>query len=394
MTAGSEPAPEGRASRQSPWVGLPVPLVQGQTGKVGILLINLGSPDTPGFWPVRRYLKQFLSDPRVVEARGPVWWLILNGLILTRRPKSLARAYRQIWDRKAGGSPLKLITCEQANRLGRSLDGAAVTVDWAMRYGAPSIGEGIDRLMGIGCDRILLFPLYPQYSASTTASALDAAFAQLKSMRHQPAIRIVPPYFAHPAYVSALADGVRRHLANLAWQPEAVLVSFHGLPEVMIARGDPYLDQCRATFRLLGAALGIEDDRCVLAFQSNSGRGSWLRPSTEETIRDLAIAGTRNLVVVMPGFAADCLETLEEIGLRAGPAFLGLGGEQFSVVPCLNASAASIAMLTEIATNELAGWDEASRPHGWKPSCALADAAGGGSTAGTGGRWVRLPGAV
>lgn len=348
--------PTGRASRLSPWAGPPVPSAEGAAGKVGILLINLGSPDTPSFWPVRRYLKQFLSDPRVVEARGPVWWLILNGLILTRRPKSLARAYRQIWDRKAGESPLKVITREQAIRLGRSLGDAAVTVDWAMRYGTPAIGQAIDRLTGMGCDRILLFPLYPQYSASTTASALDAAFAQLKSMRHQPAIRIVPPYFAHPAYISALADSVRHHLANLTWQPEVLLVSFHGLPEAMIAKGDPYQDQCRTTFQLLGEALGIEEGRYVLAFQSNSGRGTWLSPSTEDTIRDLANAGTRNLVVVTPGFAADCLETLEEIGLRAGPAFLRSGGTQFSVVPCLNASAASIALQTAIARGELAGW--------------------------------------
>lgn len=367
--------PEGRASRQSPWVGPPVPSAQGQTDKVGILLINLGSPDAPDFWPVRRYLKQFLTDPRVVEARGPVWWMILNGLILTRRPKSLARAYRQIWDRKAGESPLKVITGEQADRLGRNLGDAAVTVDWAMRYGTPSIGQAIDRLTGIGCDRILLFPLYPQYSASTTASALDAAFAQLKTMRHQPAIRIVPPYFAHPAYISTLADSIRRHLEDLTWQPEVVLVSFHGLPEAMIAKGDPYLDQCRATFRLLGEALGIEGNRYVLAFQSNSGRGTWLSPSTEDTIRDLAIGGTRNLVVVTPGFAADCLETLEEIGLRAGPAFRRHGGEHFSVVPCLNAGAASIAMQAVIARDELAGWGGLSRAHGRKPPRALASAA-------------------
>ena len=356
MTVGSETGTEGRTSWQSPRVGPTFRSVQAPADKVGILLINLGSPQVPDFWPVRRYLKEFLSDPRVVEARGPVWWMILNGLILTRRPRSLARAYRQIWDRRAGDSPLKVVTSAQANRLQRRFDGADVTVDWAMRYGSPSIGRAIDRMMGIGCDRVLLFPLYPQYSAATTASALDAAFTQLKSMRHQPAIRTVPPYYAHPAYISALADSVGRHLADLAWQPEVVLVSFHGLPEAMIARGDPYLEQCRATFRLLGAALGLAENRCILAFQSNSGRGSWLRPFTEDTVRNLADGGTRNLLVVTPGFAADCLETLEEIGLRAGRAFLKHGGRHFSVVPCLNASAASIAMQTAIAADELAGW--------------------------------------
>lgn len=356
MRAGSVPALDARASPQSPGAGPQVASAQSQAGKVGILLINLGSPDSPNFWPVRRYLKQFLSDPRVVEARGPAWWLILNGLILTRRPKSLARAYRQIWVWHAAESPLKAITRAQADRLGRRFDDATVMVDWAMRYGTPSVGRAIDRLMGMGCDRILLFPLYPQYSASTTASALDAAFAQLKSMRHQPAIRSVPPYFAHPAYISALADGVRCHLSNLPWHAEVLLVSFHGLPEAMIARGDPYLDQCRVTFRLLGEALEMADDRYVLAFQSNSGRGAWLTPSTEDTIRDLALSGTRNLVVVTPGFAADCLETQEEIGLRAGPAFLSQGGAHFSVVPCLNASDAAIKMQTAIAKDELVGW--------------------------------------
>ena len=345
-----------------------------QDGRIGILLINLGSPQAPDFWPVRRYLKEFLSDLRVVEARGPVWWLILNGLILTRRPRSLTRAYRQIWDQQAGGPPLKIITGAQAEALGRSFDHSAVTVDWAMRYGAPSIGCGIDRLMGMGCDRILLFPLYPQYSAATTASALDAAFVQLNSMRHQPAIRTVPPYFAHPTYITALADSVRHHLAALAWRPEVVLTSFHSLPEAMIAKGDPYLDQCRTTFRLLDAALGNAEERHLLTFQSNTGRGKWLGPSTEDTIRKLAIGGTRNLVVVTPGFAADCLETLEEIGLRAKRLFREHGGDQFSVVPCLNASAAGVAMQVAIAKDELAGWGALSRPQEREPPGALTSA--------------------
>ena len=359
---------EWQYERQGTGAVLRDPDSHAQGGRVGILLINLGSPQAPDFWPVRQYLKEFLSDPRVVEAQGPVWWLILNGPILTRRPGSLARAYRQIWDRRAGDSPLKVITCAQADRLNRSFDCAAVTVDWAMRYGSPSIGQSIDRLMGMGCDRILLFPLYPQYSAATTASALDAVFAHLKSMRHQPAIRTVPPYFAHPAYISALADSVRRHITALAWQPDVVLASFHSLPDAMITKGDPYLDQCQTTFQLLGAALGISEERYILAFQSNTGRGSWLSPFTEDTIRNLASGGTRNLVVVTPGFAADCLETLEEIRLRAGRVFCKHGGDQFSVVPCLNAAAASIAMQTAIITEELAGWGALSRRHGSVPT--------------------------
>ncbi|MBZ0129571.1 MAG: ferrochelatase [Rhodobacteraceae bacterium] len=341
--------------------------------RVGILLINLGSPQTPDFWPVRRYLKEFLTDPRVIEARGPLWWLILNALVLTRRPGSLAHAYRQIWDHRAGESPLKLITSAQADRLADRF--GAVTVEWAMRYGSPSIGRAIDRLVEIGCERILLFPLYPQYSAATTASAVDAAFAHLKSLRHQPAIRTVPPYFAHPAYISALADSVRRHIKAQPWQPDVVLVSFHGLPEAMVIRGDPYLDQCRTTFQLLGAALGMAEDSYMLAFQSNGGRGSWLGPFTDATIHRLAVEGTRNLVVVTPGFAADCLETLEEIGLRARRDFLRHGGDQFSIVPCLNASATSIAMQAAIVADELAGWYALSRPDGSDPPRVVTEVA-------------------
>lgn len=343
-----------------------------RAGRIGILLINLGSPQSPDFWSVRRHLADFLSDPRVVEARGLVWWLILNGLILNRRPKSLADAYRQIWDQRAGAAPLKVITGAQATALNQSLDDAAVRVEWAMRYGAPSIGQSIDRLTEMGCDRIVLFPLYPQYSAATTASALDAAFAHLKSLRHQPACRTVPPYFAHPAHISALAESVRHHIAALDWEPEMVLASFHSLPQAMIAKGDPYLNQCQTTFRLLGAAMGMPDKKFVLTFQSSTGRGSWLGPFTEETIRSLASAGTRNLLVVAPGFAADCLETLEEIGLRASRVFRDHGGMRLSLVPCLNAGAASIAMLTAIVREELAGWTASPPPQDLIPTPAPA----------------------
>lgn len=327
-------------------------------GHTGILLINLGSPQAPRYWPVRRYLKEFLSDPRVIEARGPLWWLILHGLILTRRPRSLARAYRRIWDQQTGQSPLKIITASQASRLGRSLgngfENSNVTVDWAMRYGTPTIGSGIDRLIAAGAERIVLFPLYPQYSAATTASVFDDAFAHLQTLRHQPALRCVAPYFAHPAYVRALADSVSGHIETLGWQPEVVLASFHGLPREMIARGDPYLDHCRTTFRLLRTALGLAEDRFRMTFQSNSGRGRWLAPSTEDTIRDLAAGGVRDLVVVTPGFAADCLETLEEIGLGARRAFHASGGHRFSLVPCLNAGSDAVALLRAIVQEELA----------------------------------------
>lgn len=328
-----------------------------KAGRIGIVLINLGSPDATSFWPVRRYLKEFLSDPRVVEAKGPVWWLIFNGIILTRRPASLGEAYEKIWNRQAGEAPLKTITRKQAENLaGRFADTATIEIDWAMRYANPPIGEAIDRLKQKGCERILLFPLYPQYSAATTATALDKAFEYLKSVRWQPAIRTVPPYFDHPAYIAALAESVRQHLKTLTWQPQMMLASFHGLPEKFLTKGDPYHCHCQKTARLLRAALDYSDDDLQLTFQSNTGRGRWLEPFTEDTIKDLAARGIKNLLVITPGFAADCLETLEEIDLRARDVFLDHGGERFSMVPCLNDRENSISMLAKIAREELGGW--------------------------------------
>ncbi len=328
-----------------------------KSGRIGILLINLGSPDATSFWPVRRYLKEFLSDPRVVEAKGLVWWFIFNGIILIRRPVSLGAAYEKIWNQEAGEAPLKTITRRQAENLSECFaDKDAIEVDWAMRYAKPPIGEAIVRLKQKGCDRILLFPLYPQYSAATTATALDKAFEQLKSMRWQPAIRSVPPYFDHPAYIEALAHSIRQHLKGLKWQPQMMLASFHGLPEHFLTKGDPYHCQCQKTARLLRDALGRSDDELLLAFQSNTGRGKWLEPFTEDTIKDLAARGIKNLLVITPGFAADCLETLEEINLRAHDEFLGHGGENFSMVPCLNDADVSIEMLASIAGEQLSGW--------------------------------------
>ena len=324
---------------------------------IGILLINLGSPDATSFLPVRRYLKEFLSDHRVVEAKGPVWWLIFNGIILTRRPLSLGAAYEKIWNNEAGEAPLKTITRRQAEGLsGKFAGNSQIEVDWAMRYGAPRIGEAIARLKQKGCERIILFPLYPQYCAATTATALDTAFDTLQMMRWQPTIRTVAPYYDHPAYIAALAESVRQHLKRLGWKPERILASFHSLPEAFIAKGDPYLHHCQKTYRLLCESLARSDEDMLLTFQSSTGRGNWLGPSTEATTCELAGQGVRNLLVITPGFAADCLETLEEINLRARDEFLNQGGENFSVVPCLNASECSINMLTAILDQELRGW--------------------------------------
>ncbi len=326
-------------------------------GKIGILLINLGSPDAASFWPVRRYLKEFLSDPRVINARGLVWWLVFNGIILNRRPVSLGRAYNKIWNRQTDEAPLKTTTRKQSEKLTRRFaHSSEIEVDWAMRYAAPPISAAVERLKQKGCDRILLFPLYPQYSAATTASALDKAFDALQSMRWQPAIRTAAPYYAHPAYIAALAASLEEHLETLEWQPQMILASFHGLPEEFINKGDPYLHHCQETTRLLRTALGCGEGGLLMTFQSSTRRGKWLGPSTENTVRKLAEQGVRNLLVITPGFAADCLETLEEISLRAQEVFCRCGGKSFSMVPCLNDTSVSIDMLAKISSEELAGW--------------------------------------
>ncbi len=331
----------------------------------GILLINLGTPEATDFWSVRGYLRQFLSDKRVIDARGVgavVWWLILNGIILTRRPRSLGRAYDLIWNRELDESPLRTHTRAQARELARKLarkpgpDSAAqprIMLDWAMRYGSPSIGDGIDRLIEAGCDRLLLFPLYPHYSAATTATAMDAAFDALKRRHHQPAIRSVPPYFDHPAYIGALAASIRSHHAGLSWTPEVTIASLHGLPVDFIARGDPYQAQCVATAALLRQALGLSDQQLLLTYQSRTSRKEWIGPDTAETLVHLARAGVKNLSLVAPGFAADGVETLEELGVRAVQSFTDAGGQNITLVPCLNAAGASIDMLHQLITENL-----------------------------------------
>ena len=333
-------------------------LALADTGKTGILLINLGTPEATDYRSMRRYLKQFLSDKRVVEASGPIWWLVLNGIILRKRPKTSGRAYDLIWNRELDESPLKTITRAQADKIARDFaDQENLVVDWAMRYGSPSIDDVLLRLTGQGCERILLFPLYPQYSGATTGTAMDNVFDALKTMRHQPAIRSVPPYFDHPAYISALADSIRTHHAGLKWTPEVTIASLHGLPVDFIRNGDPYQKHCETTVALLRQELGFADWQLLLTYQSRSGRTAWLTPDTEETVVRLAHEGIHNLTIIAPGFAADCVETLEELHLRAKDAFLGAGGKNFSVVPGLNDSAQSINMLKTVIESNICGWE-------------------------------------
>ena len=318
--------------------------------RVGILLINLGTPQAPEPRAVRRYLAEFLSDPRVIEIPGLVWKPILHGLVLRTRPAKSAHAYRAIWTQK--GSPLAVNSAEQAQRLQQAF-GDEVIIDYAMRYGEPAIAQRLKDLVERGCGRILLAPLYPQYSAATTATALDAAFDTLASMRAQPAIRTLPPYFAHPSYVDALATSVTGSLARLDFVPDALVASFHGMPVQTAERGDPYFVQCQETTRLLEKTLGRE---IQIAFQSRFGRAKWFEPATDALLAGLPAKGARNVAIFCPGFSVDCVETLEEIAIRARDTFLGAGGEHFAYLPCLNAEAAGIAMLTDLFAAELSGW--------------------------------------
>ena len=317
--------------------------------RVGVLLINLGTPDAPDAKSVRRYLAEFLSDPRVVEIPRLVWQPILHGVILTTRPKKSAHAYQQVWTPE--GSPLAVHTRATAQALQQAMP--HVLVDWAMRYGNPAIAERLAAMKRQGCDRILLAPLYPQYSGATTATANDAAFAALAAMRWQPAVRTLPPYHDDPAYIAALKASIDAHVAALDFVPDALLASFHGMPERTLHLGDPYHCQSVKTVRLLRETLGLP---VHMSFQSRFGRAKWLEPETEATLAKLVKEGVRNIAVVTPGFSADCLETLEEIALRAKEVFLRHGGENFAYLPCLNASAEAIILYQRLMSRELSGW--------------------------------------
>lgn len=324
-----------------------------QTGRIGVLLVNLGTPDAPTPAAVKRYLAEFLSDRRVVEIPPLVWQPILRGIILNTRPRKSAHAYAQVWTEH--GSPLAAITRAQAEGLQARL-GDSARVNWAMRYGNPSIGAKLAEMKAQGCDRILVAPLYPQYSGATTGSAMDALGTALGQMRWQPAIRTLPPYYDDALHIAALRDDTRRQLAALPFVPEVLLLSFHGMPERTLHLGDPYHCQCRKTARLLAEALGPDAPRIEVSFQSRFGRAKWLEPSTEEVIAREAAAGTRRMAIAAPGFSADCLETLEELAIRGREQFTEAGGTDFAALACLNNSDAGLAMLEALVRRELAGW--------------------------------------
>jgi ferrochelatase len=327
-------------------------------GKVGVLLINLGTPDGTSYWPMRRYLKEFLSDRRVIETNRVLWWLILNGVVLMKRPISSGAKYRSIWNEALDESPLRTITRSQAEKVAAAFaTRETIVVDWAMRYGNPSIASRIDALVAAGCDRILAFPLYPQYAAATTATANDRVFDALKALRVQPALRTVPPYPADPAYIGALAESIRAHLATLDFDPQAILASFHGVPQSYVDKGDPYQEQCVQTTETLRAALGPKlGAKLKLTFQSRFGRAEWIKPYTDKTVETLARDGVKAIAIVTPGFAADCVETLEEIAEENKEIFLAHGGQRFSYIPCLNDSEGGISVLVHLIERELEGW--------------------------------------
>ena len=325
--------------------------------KTGILITQLGTPAAPTPQALRRYLKQFLSDPRVVEMNRLAWWLILNGIILNTRPKRSAALYRRIW-REDGVSPLRHFTERQVALVaeGFAKEGIDAEVTCGMRYGNPSIEAAVDELIERGCSRIILFPMYPQYSAATTGSTYDAFYAHLLKKRWVPSVKVVDAYYRHPAYVEALATSIRESCAKLPVPPEYLILSYHGIPQRYVRAGDPYCCMCTETSAALRPLLGGLADHTLHTYQSRFGREPWLSPYTDETITMLGQNGVRRLAIACPGFPTDCLETLDEIGNEGAHAFQAAGGEQFTLVPCLNDHPAWIEAMLTILKEEGGGW--------------------------------------
>lgn len=329
-----------------------------RSGSVGVLLVNLGTPDATDAKSVRRYLKEFLRDKRVIEEDTITWKFVLNAIILPLRPGRKGLDYEKIWNRDKNELPLKTITRSQAEKLTAALTqhGKRVAVDWAMRYGNPSIHSRLSALTAQGCERILVVPLYPQYAAATSATVCDQVFRALMTMRWQPAVRIAPPYFDDPVYIAALAELLELHMRRLTFKPEVILASYHGIPRDYFDKGDPYYCHCAKTTRLLRERLGLDERQLVMTFQSRFGRAEWLKPYTDMTVKELGQSGVKNLAVITPGFSADCLETLEEIAGENAEYFHHAGGANFAAIPCLNDSEPGIRTIETVALRELQGW--------------------------------------
>jgi len=327
-------------------------------GRIGVLLVNLGTPDSTGYWAMRRYLKEFLSDRRVIEENRLKWWLVLNLIILTVRPGRKGRDYDKIWNRERDESPLKTITRSQSDKLDEMLEkfDKRIRVDWAMRYGNPSIRSRLEALAAQDCERILIVPLYPQYAAATTATVCDEVFRALTDMRFQPTLRVAAPYYAEPVYIDALAGSLNTVLGKLPFKPEVIVASYHGMPKDYVDKGDPYLKQCSETTALLRKKLKVDDQRLIMTFQSRFGTAEWLKPYTDATVKSLAERGIKNLAVITPGFSSDCLETLEEIAMENAEIYRHAGGENFAAIPCLNDTPGGMAVIRDVVTRELKGW--------------------------------------
>jgi protoporphyrin/coproporphyrin ferrochelatase len=350
-------APPDSASQTSHDAAVPMQAAPVEHG-IGVLLVNLGTPEAAERKAIRRYLKEFLSDRRVIEKNSLLWKLALHGIILPLRSRWRARDYQKIWNREKDESPFKTITRSQAEKLAGTLQplGKHVMVDWAMRYAGPSIASRLEALIKRGCDRILVMPLYPQYAAATTATVGDEVCRFMLQQRRQPALRILPAYYDDRYYIEVLTSSLRAELKALPFEPDVIIASYHGMPKEYVARGDPYQAQCERTTQLLREQLGFDDKKLIMTFQSRFGRGKWLEPYTIKTVKALAKKGVKNLVVVTPGFAADCLETLEEIAVENAHVFKRYGGSNFAAIPCLNDSEAGMLMLWQLATRELKGW--------------------------------------
>ena len=325
--------------------------------KIGVVLLNLGTPDATDFWSVRRYLKEFLSDPRVIETNKLLWWPILNLVILNVRPQKSGANYAKIWDKEHDASPLLVITRAQTAALAERLSGHDnIMVDFAMRYGNPSTQSVLERMHAEGCSKILLVPLYPQNSATTTATANDKAFDVLKTMRWQPAVRTAPAYFEDPKYIETLGNSIRDGVAALDFEPDVVLTSYHGMPVTYLERGDVYHCQCYKTTRLVREYLGWPKEKLMVTFQSRFGPTKWLEPYTDKTLEGLPGHGKKKVAILAPAFSADCIETLEEISLEGKHTFMEAGGEKFAYIPCLNASPEGMDMIEAMVRRELSGW--------------------------------------
>ena len=356
--ADAAPAPPENAQAAAPAAPSaapePVPVEHG----IGVLLVNLGTPDAPDAPAIRRYLKEFLGDPRVIENNSLLWKGVLNGLVLPLRSRRKAHDYQKIWNRETDESPIKTFTRSQSEKLAVALEplGKHVIVDWAMRYASPPIASRLEALIKRGCDRILVMPLYPQYSAATTATVCDEVYRYVMKLRNQPALRILPAYYEDPYYIEVLASSLQAELKALPFAPDVILASYHGMPKQYVDKGDPYERQCVRTTELLRAHLGFDDKKLMMSFQSRFGRAKWLAPYTIKTVKTLAKRGVKNLVVLTPGFAADCLETLEEIAVDNARMFKRNGGQNFALIPCLNDSEAGMLLIWQLAMRELKGW--------------------------------------